>query len=85
MSATRVSKLTMQLVAVGTLVAMSAGVASAQKVKAAGPPVTTHGQIKANEAAVNRCRGTACGVRRDPCAHAATSRRRAPSTRATGG
>lgn len=51
MSAPRVSRFTMQIVAVSTLVAMSAGVASAQKVKAAGPPATTHGQTKANEAA----------------------------------
>jgi len=51
MSATRVSKFTMQMVTVGALVAMSAGVASAQKVKAAGPPPTTHGQTKANAAA----------------------------------
>ena len=51
MSATRVSKFTMQMVAASTLVAMSASVASAQKVKAAGPPATTHGQTKANEAA----------------------------------
>jgi hypothetical protein len=51
MSTTRVSKFTMQMVAVSTLFAMSAGVASAQKVKAAGPPATTHGQTKANEAA----------------------------------
>lgn len=51
MSATRVGRFTMQMVAVSTLVAMSAGVASAQKVKAAGPPATTHGQTKANAAA----------------------------------
>lgn len=51
MSAPRVSRFTMQIVAVSTLVAMSAGVASAQKVNAAGPPATTHGQTKANEAA----------------------------------
>jgi hypothetical protein len=31
-----------------SIVAMSAAVASAQKVKAGGPPATTHGEIKAN-------------------------------------
>jgi hypothetical protein len=51
MSTTRVSKFTMQMAVVSALVAISAGVASAQKVKAAGPPATTHGQTKANEGA----------------------------------
>ncbi len=51
MSATRVGKFTMQMAAVSTLVAMAAGVASAQKVKVAGPPATTHGQTKASQAA----------------------------------
>jgi hypothetical protein len=51
MSAIRVRKLTMEMVVVGTLVMMSANVASAQKARPAGPPATTHGQTKANEAA----------------------------------
>jgi hypothetical protein len=47
-------KFTIQLAAVAALVAVSAGVAGAQKAKPptprpAGPPVTTHGETKANE------------------------------------
>lgn len=51
MSSIRVSKFTIQMIAAGVIVAISAGVASAQKAKAGGPPATTHGQTKANEAA----------------------------------
>jgi len=51
MSAKRVSKMATHMVTVGVIVAMSAGVASAQKVKPAGPPATTHGQTQANAAA----------------------------------
>jgi hypothetical protein len=40
--------MTIQVVAASMLVAISAGVASAQKAKPAGPPVTTHGETKAN-------------------------------------
>jgi hypothetical protein len=48
MSARRVNMMTIQVMAASMLVALSAGVASAQKVKPAGPPITTHGEIKAN-------------------------------------
>jgi hypothetical protein len=51
MSKAPVSKLTTQLVVVGMLVALSTGAARAQKPHAAGPPITTHGQTKANDAA----------------------------------
>jgi len=51
MSKTHVNRLTTQLVVVGALVVMSAGVARAQKPRPAGPPVTTHGATKANDAA----------------------------------
>jgi hypothetical protein len=50
MSKTHVNTLTTQLVA-AALVAMSAGAARAQKPHAAGPPITTHGATKANDAA----------------------------------
>ena len=52
MTVTRLSKFTIQLAVVGALVAVSAGVAGAQKAKPAphpgGPPVTTRGETKAN-------------------------------------
>jgi hypothetical protein len=51
MSKTHVSKWTTQLAVIGTLVAISTGVAHAQKPHAGGPPATTHGAIKANDAA----------------------------------
>jgi hypothetical protein len=51
MSAIRVSKLTIQALVAGALVAASATLSSAQKVKPAGPPITTHGETKASESA----------------------------------
>jgi hypothetical protein len=51
MSVRRVTTMTIQVMAAGMLVAISAAVVSAQKVKPAGPPMTTHGEIKANAAA----------------------------------
>src|SRR6516225_1041353 len=51
MSARRVNMMTIQAVAAGMLVAISAGVVSAQKGRPAGPPMTTHGETKANPAA----------------------------------
>src|SRR2546423_1227621 len=52
MTVTRLSKMTIQFATVAAMIALSAGAASAQK-KApaphpAGPPVTTHGETKAN-------------------------------------
>jgi hypothetical protein len=54
MTVTRLGKFTIQLAAVAALVAVSAGVAGAQKAKPptprpGGPPVTTRGETKANE------------------------------------
>lgn len=51
MSKTHVNRMTIQLVVAGALVAMSAGAAQAQKSRPAGPPMVTHGQTKANDAA----------------------------------
>ena len=51
MSTQRVNKMTIQVFAAVTLVAISAGVVSAQKGKPGGPPMTTHGATKANPAA----------------------------------
>src|SRR5260370_16974933 len=47
MSTTSFTKFTAQLATIGALVAVSTGVAGAQKAKPAGPPVTTHGEVKA--------------------------------------
>jgi hypothetical protein len=47
MSTTSFTKFTAQLATIGALVAVTAGVAGAQKSKPAGPPVTTHGEVKA--------------------------------------
>jgi hypothetical protein len=52
MSATRFRTLTIHALSAGVLVATFASVMSAQKSKPAGPPVTTHGETKANAAAV---------------------------------
>jgi hypothetical protein len=43
--------MTIQVVTAGMLVAISAAAVSAQKSKPAGPPITTHGDTKANAAA----------------------------------
>jgi hypothetical protein len=51
MSAIQVKKLTIQVATLGVLVTTSAGVANAQKAHAPGPPVTTHGEAKANASA----------------------------------
>ena len=51
MSKTHVNRSTIQLVVAGALVAMSAGAVRAQKPHPAGPPIVTHGQTKANDAA----------------------------------
>lgn len=51
MSTQRVTKMTIQVVTAGMLVAISAGVVSAQKSRPAGPPMTTHGATQANPAA----------------------------------
>ena len=49
MQATRVTKFTMQLVTAAVCLLTFSVVASAQKAKPAGPPVTTKGMTKANE------------------------------------
>jgi histone H1/5 len=51
MSAIRVGKWTIQLAATAAMIVAFASVARAQKVKPTGPPVTTHGATKANDAA----------------------------------
>jgi hypothetical protein len=51
MSVTRVNKFAIQMAAASALVVLSAGIASAQKSKGGGPPVTTHGETRANDAA----------------------------------
>jgi hypothetical protein len=51
MSILRVNRMTIQVVAAAVLVAISAGVVSAQKSKPAGPPITTHGETKASASA----------------------------------
>ena len=51
MSKTHVNRMTIQLVVAGAFVAISAGAAQAQKPHPAGPPIVTHGQAKANDAA----------------------------------
>lgn len=54
MSQLHVKKWTIHIATVAALMALSASVAHAQKGKApAGPPITTHGQTKANAAAAN--------------------------------
>ena len=55
MSAIHVKKWTLHVATVAALIALSASVARAQKGKPApaGPPVTTHGQTKANDAAAS--------------------------------
>jgi len=51
MTKTHVNRSTIQLALVAALVAMSAGAVHAQKPRPAGPPITTHGATKANDAA----------------------------------
>jgi|SRR5262252_7243662 len=51
MSTQRHNRMTLQALAAGMLVAISAGVVGAQKGRPAGPPMTTHGATKANTAA----------------------------------
>ena len=52
MSARRITRLTIQTLAAVALVAVSARLTSAQKVKAGGPPATTHGETKASTAGI---------------------------------